>query len=92
MRHTVRKANLRSLRKKRTFSLSEDSLAFLDAIAGNYRSHSEALDQLIRDKKRQLDEAHISASITKYYESLGDEELEENRSWGEFAQSQLPEE
>jgi|GEM_PF-5641479 len=31
----------------------------------------------------------ISDSITRYYDSLTDEEIEEDRAWGEFAALQL---
>jgi hypothetical protein len=34
----------------------------------------------------------ISAAVTRYYDSLTDEESAEQREWGEFAQSQFPEE
>ena len=39
---------------------------------------------------KKLDEENnrISANITNYYESIG----EENRTWGEFAETQFPEE
>jgi hypothetical protein len=33
----------------------------------------------------------ISASVTRYYDSLTVEESAELREWGEFAQSQFPE-
>jgi hypothetical protein len=79
-------------RQKKTFSLSVESVAFLNAIAENYRSHSEALDQIIREKMLEAERKRISASITNYYDSIGDEEMEENRAWGELAQTQLPEE
>jgi hypothetical protein len=32
----------------------------------------------------------ISASVTRYYDSLTDEEAAEDRAWGEFASSQFP--
>jgi len=43
---------------------------------------------------KKLDEENnrISANITNYYESIGEEEMEENRTWGEFAETQFPEE
>ncbi len=40
-------------------------------------------------REKQLEE--VSASITRYYDSLTDEEAEENRAWGEFATGQFAE-
>ena len=35
--------------------------------------------------------AKINQSVTAYYDSLSDEEVEELAKWGEFALSQFPE-
>jgi len=32
----------------------------------------------------------ISASVTRYYDSLTDEERAEIRAWGQFAETQFP--
>jgi hypothetical protein len=32
----------------------------------------------------------IAASITRYYDSLTDEEIAEDRAWGLFAETQFP--
>ena len=39
------------------------------------------------EKKKTLEE--VSASIKLYYDSLTDEEVAENRAWGEFGSSQF---
>jgi hypothetical protein len=41
----------------------------------------------MREKGKTLEE--ISACVTRYYDSLTDEELAEDRAWGEFAATQL---
>jgi hypothetical protein len=82
----------RRRREKRTFSLSADALAYLDAFAANYRSASEALDTLIREKRAQAEKERVSASIRNYYDSISEDERQENRAWGEFVESQLAEE
>jgi hypothetical protein len=79
----------RTAKGKRTFSLSAASLAYLDALAKNYRSTSEALDILIRDRQEAAERERISASICSYYDSISEEEQEENRAWGEFVHSHL---
>lgn len=89
-RHTHRKANdgTRAARRgKRTFSLSVEALAYLEGIAKDYKSTSEALDQLIREKKREAEKARVSAGIRAYYDSISDQERAENLAWGELAGS-----
>jgi hypothetical protein len=41
----------------------------------------------MKKKRKTLEE--ISASITRYYDSLTDEEVAENRAWGQFAAAQF---
>jgi hypothetical protein len=42
----------------------------------------------MKEKMGKLEE--ISAAVTRYYDSLTDEEIAEDRAWGEFAASQFP--
>jgi hypothetical protein len=78
-------------RHKKSFSLSEESLAYLAAVAVEYGSQSEALDELIRERKREAERVRIAAGVTSYYNALTDEEVEQDRTWGQFAETQLPE-
>jgi hypothetical protein len=39
-------------------------------------------------KEKETDLEEISAAVTRYYDSLTDEEIAEDRAWGEFAASQ----
>jgi hypothetical protein len=41
-----------------------------------------------KEKEQHLDES--SAAVVWYYDSLTDEEIAEDRAWGEFAASQFP--
>jgi hypothetical protein len=41
-------------------------------------------------KKNEKRLKEISAAVTRYYDSLTDEEIAEDRAWGEFAASQFP--
>ncbi len=41
----------------------------------------------MNEEEKRLEE--ISASIKRYYDSLTDEEIAENRAWGEFAAAQF---
>lgn len=84
-----------SVRKeKKTFSLSRESLRYLEAVRKerNSNSVSSVLDELIRQQQQAKEMERISASITNYYDSLTDKEVAEDRAWGEFAESQFPDE
>src|ERR1700685_1928968 len=88
--HTTHKARVGSATRgklKRTFSLSVEALAYLDGIAKDYRSTSEALDRLIREKKEVAEKDRISAGIRGYYDAISDSERAENLAWGELAGS-----
>jgi hypothetical protein len=41
----------------------------------------------MKEKEKELEE--ISIAVTRYYDSLTDEEIAEDRAWGEFAASQF---
>ena len=81
-------------KEKKTFSLSRESLRYLEAVRKERRnaSVSSVLDELIRQQQQAKEMERISASITHYYDSLSDEEVAEERAWGEFAESQFPDE
>ena len=76
-------------RQKRTYSLSADSIRCIKRLAKNYKSASAALDHFIHEKMIKSKRKKISAGIRRYYDSIDDVERGENRSWGEFAESQF---
>jgi hypothetical protein len=77
-------------KEKKSFTLSRSSVAFLERLRKEKKatSTSKVLDELIgdADARRQL-EAYEQA-VTAYYDNLTDEEREEQRAWGEFAERQ----
>lgn len=81
-------------KSRKTFSLSGDSVKYLEALrkARKGRSMSSVLDELIRQRREAEDLKRISTSVTDYYDSLTDEEVAEDRAWGEFAATQFPSE
>lgn len=80
-------------KEKKTFSLSRDAVSYLEnARKAERKSSSEILEELIREKKLAAEQERISASIRGYYDSLSEEEREENRAWGQFSESQFPSE
>jgi hypothetical protein len=42
----------------------------------------------MNDEEKKLEA--IAAAVTRYYDSLTDEELAEDRAWGEFAELNFP--
>lgn len=44
----------------------------------------------MKEKEKELEE--ISIAVTDYYDSLSDEEIAEDRAWGDFAALQFPSE
>ena len=65
------------------------TLKYIKRLAKNHRSVSAALDHLIHERMMESEREQISAGIRRYYDSIDDAEREENRSWGEFAESQF---
>jgi hypothetical protein len=72
---------------RRTFTLSPQNVAYIEKQARerNMRSLSAFLDELLQEKTREQKLAEIEANTIAYYDRLTDEEVEEQRAWGEFA-------
>ena len=81
-------------KEKKTFSLSRQSVMYLEALRKERRSRSmsSVLEELIRQQQQAKELESISASVTHYYDSLSPEEKAENRAWGDFAATQFPSE
>jgi hypothetical protein len=79
-------------KEKKTFSLSSQSLTFLEALRKERRSRSlsSVLEEIIRQQQETKEMERISASVTRYYDSLTAEEIAEDRAWGDFAATQFP--
>lgn len=84
-----------SFRKaKRTFSLSRQTVAFLEAErkARQSESLSAVLEEIVRLHQQEKEMECVSAAFTRHYDSLTPTEIAEDRSWGEFAATQFPDE
>jgi hypothetical protein len=81
----------RPIKQRRTFTLSPESLAYLEQQARERQldSQSALLDELLQEKSMEQRRAALEANVTAYYDSLSDSEVEEDRAWGEFAGSHL---
>lgn len=71
---------------RRSFTLTVDAVAFVAETRRkrNAGSDSEALDMLLRELMLEAKRQALDASITAYYDSISDEEREEQKSWAEM--------
>ena len=76
---------------KKSFSISMESDSFIRKSCKERRStsESETLDALLGELMTIRKQQAIEAAYTDYYDSLGDEEVAEQRAWGSFSESQL---
>jgi hypothetical protein len=81
-----------SRKAKKTLSLSRDSVAYLEhkRKRAQKASISEVVEEMIQASKLASEKERISAGVRSYYDSLPSAEQEENRSWGQFSESQFP--
>lgn len=79
-------------KERKTYTLSSEALAILEAERKERRasSTSAALEELLKEKRQQREMAEVAASVTRYYDSLSEDEIQENRRWAEFAASHFP--
>ena len=86
---------IRSPRKARkTFSLSRETVRYLESLRRERKNNSmsSVLEDVIRQLQQTKEMERISASVTRYYDSLTAEEIAEVRAWGDFAATQFPSE
>lgn len=82
----------RTDKAKKTFTLSREAVHFLESEKEKRGSESTSLvlEDLIREYRQRAGTKNIDAVISAYYDSLPDEDLEEDKRWGEFAETQFP--
>jgi hypothetical protein len=74
-------------KKPRTFSLAEDVIQILESIKRERRldSLTSAVEEVVRDAKK----ARLAAQVKAYYDSLSDDEVNQEKEWGAFSESQM---
>jgi DNA-binding PadR family transcriptional regulator len=79
---------------KKSYTLSPDSVAFLEALRKNRRaaSVSAILEEILQTARREQERASVERAVTDYYGSLSGEEAMEQSQWGEFALREFPKE
>jgi hypothetical protein len=77
---------------KKSYTLSLETVAFLEGIRKKRQagSVSAVLEDILQDLRREQERASVERSMSDYYSSLADSELEELAQWSEFALAQLP--
>jgi hypothetical protein len=81
-------------KQRRTYSLDPELVNYVEIVRKERKagSASSALEEILRESKRQRERHRIEMAISNYYSGLTTGEQEEERAWGEFAELQLPEE
>ena len=79
---------------KKSFSISVESDSFIRRSSKERKSNSESetLDALLSELMTIRQQHAIETAYTDYYDSIGEEEVAEERAWGAFAESQLAKE
>ncbi len=80
-------ATISRRKQPRTFSLSQDVIEVLESFKNERRIESltSAFEEIVREWKK----SYLAAQVTAYYDSLSDEEVERQKQWGAFSESQM---
>ncbi len=86
------KRSAQSSKERKTYTLSSEALTILEneRKERHLSSASAALEELLKERRQQREMADFAASVTRYYDSLSEEEIEQDRCWGEFAARNFP--
>jgi hypothetical protein len=81
-------------KEKKTFTLSPELVAFLEARRDKLRasSVSAVLEAILQAARREEERVTLENAVAGYYDSLSAEEIDERKKWGEFALGQFPSE
>jgi hypothetical protein len=91
MRTTAKRTEVKA---KKSYTLSPESVAYLESLRKRRRapSTSSVLEEILQAFRRQQERVNIEESVTAYYSSLSDKEVQEQAQWGELALSEFPNE
>jgi len=78
-----------SMTKKqpRTFSLSRDVIDILERYKKERKAGS--LTAAVEEIVREWTTVQMAQQVAAYYDSLSDEEVAQEKNWGEFSETQL---
>ena len=74
-------------KQPRTFSLSKEVIDILERYKNERKAGS--LTAAVEEIVREWTAARLAQQVTAYYDSLSDEEVAQEKTWGEFSETQL---
>lgn len=85
MAHTISKR--RSAKAKKSYTLSPESVAYLDTLRRQRRARSvsSVLEDILQSVQRAEKRKTVETAVSEYYGSLGEKQLDEQAKWGDFA-------
>jgi len=91
---SVRTPGSSDRKAKKSYTLSPESVAFLEAMRKKQRSASISaiLEEILQAVRREHDRAAVDRGVTDYYGSLSAQESAEQAEWGELALCEFPNE
>ena len=86
---TISKPNRKA---KKSYTLSPESVAFLEAVRRKRRagSISAVLEEILQAVRGENERASVERAVADYYGSLSTEDAKEQAEWGEFALREFP--
>ncbi|MGH9510235.1 MAG: hypothetical protein ACRD2M_09875 [Terriglobales bacterium] len=86
-RHTPSTSARGRRRQRRTFSLAPEVIEYIEQVQKKQEtpSLSAAFEAIVRQQQQKEWMDRINAETTAYYDSLTEEEMAEDRAWGEMA-------
>jgi metal-responsive CopG/Arc/MetJ family transcriptional regulator len=83
---------MRTRKERRTFTLDPELVTYVEEVRKERRagSVSSALEEILRESKRQREGKQLEEQIAGYYSSMSEADVEHDREWGEFAETQFP--
>jgi hypothetical protein len=77
----------RPVKAKKSYTLSAESVAYLEGLRKHRRaaSTSSVLEDILQNVRQASKKMAVARAVTEYYSSLGEEELDEQAKWADFA-------
>ena len=81
-------------KSKKSYTLSLESVEFLEAIRKKRQTHSTSavLEEILQTVRRGEQKKAVERAVGEFYDSVSDQETAEQGRWGEFALGEFPNE
>lgn len=74
-------------KQPRTFSLSPEIIEVLERYKREVKA--ESLTSAVEEIVREWLKTRLALQVASYYDSLSEDEIEQERAWGQFSESQM---